>query len=471
MCLARPARDESLGVADEVAEAQPLRVEGPCLLRLDEGEAGPGQKSRARNAEVRVRGSDLRVVRDLGGPTHVGGGRQERVLDERAQESARAPRHGVGLESTQRVLDRPPLAGAAHLDRSVCQRESPALALHHGEEVQEARSHGDLLVIARGQEGVSSLEGEAGGGRSLAQLAREDRDHQALQVRVRGIEHDDPGQQPRDEAREGLGQGGARAVTPGDGRERLVAAQRGWQGLAELVDHRLDRVVEGDGPRRLTDRLVAWGVPQRPDRPRSVDQARRPDLREVVVVRGHPEHGDDRHPALLLEDARHPHCPQGLPQDEERAAEEARLLARHDSDGPRDSQGSRALRRFLCPAGLLLPGERLGHGSHRPIEPERPLRSLSHSGQVEAARAQEGPNRLVARQIVEEERAEGLVERTVGDHVEVPVGHSRTEDSIAATYSDAVTCGGTGFDTSGNRVLESLHGGEVSAAIGPRPGR
>ncbi len=173
--LAGPARDERLGVAHEVAEGQPLGVERPRLLRLDEGEARPGKEGGARDPEVRVRGGDLGVVRDLGGAAHVGGGRQQRVLDERAEEGAGAPRHGVRLEAPQRLLDRPALAGAAHLDGAVREGERAALALDDREEVQEAGPHRHLLVVAGGEERPARLEREARRGRALAELAREDR--------------------------------------------------------------------------------------------------------------------------------------------------------------------------------------------------------------------------------------------------------------------------------------------------------
>ena len=159
--LACPARDERLGVAHEVSEAEPLGVEGARLRRLDEGEARAGQESRAGDAEIGVRRGDLRVVGDLGGAAHVGGRRQQRVLGERAEEGTRAPRARVRLEAPQRLLDRPPLARAAHLDDAVREGERPALALDHREEVEEARPYGHLLVVARGEEGPAGVEGEA----------------------------------------------------------------------------------------------------------------------------------------------------------------------------------------------------------------------------------------------------------------------------------------------------------------------
>ena len=250
-----------------------------------------------------------------------------------------------------------------------------------------------------------------------------------LQRRVRWVEHDQLGQQPGDEARERPRERHARPVALRHDRQRLVAAEGGREGMAELLDERVDRVVEHDRPGRLAARLVARRVAQRADRPARVDQARRADLREVVVVRGHPEDGHDGAPALRLELPRHPDRAQGLPQDEERPAEEPGLLARHDRRRPRLGEGPGTLGRPLGSPTLLLARERLGRGGHRPRQADRALGGFGDRVEIEAARPEERPGPLTAGEVVEEEGGERLVKRFVCDHVDCFLGHASEEDS------------------------------------------
>ncbi len=256
-------------------------------------------------------------------------------------------------------------------------------------------------------------------------------DHEALHGRVRGVEHDQLGQQAGDEARERLGERRPRPVALRHDRERLVAAEGGRESLAELLDERRDRVVEGDRPRRLADRLVARGVAQGADRPPRVDHARRADLREVVVVGGHPEDRHDGAPAFLLEEPGDLDRRQGLPEDEERPAEETGLLAGHDRGRPGSGEGAGPLGRPPRSARLLLARERLGHRRRRPLEGTRPLGRAGDRREVDAARPEEGAGALLPGQVVEEERGERLVESVVRQHFGRLLEHASEKDSTS----------------------------------------
>ena len=96
--LSGPPGHHGLGVALQVGELQALGLEGARLGRLHEGDAGPRQQHRPGHPEVGVGRDDLRVIGDLRGSRHVGGGGQERVLHHRAEERARAPVGGIRLE-------------------------------------------------------------------------------------------------------------------------------------------------------------------------------------------------------------------------------------------------------------------------------------------------------------------------------------------------------------------------------------
>jgi hypothetical protein len=104
------------------------------------------------------------VVRDLRGAPHVGGGRQQRVLGQGAEEGPGAPPDRVRFEAPQGLLDGPPLARPAHLDDAAREAERAPLTLDERKEVQEAGAHRHLLVVARGEERLAGLEGEARGG-------------------------------------------------------------------------------------------------------------------------------------------------------------------------------------------------------------------------------------------------------------------------------------------------------------------
>jgi hypothetical protein len=171
-----------------------------------------------------------------------------------------------------------------------------------------------------------------------------------------GIEHDELGQQARHEPREGRAQRLAGPVAGRDDLDRLVAPERRGQRARQLVDEAAHRLVERDVPGRPADRLLARVVAQRPQRSRRVDHRGRADLGEVVIVRGHPEHGHHRPAALRLELPGDRHGAERLPEHEERTAEEARLLPVTIAAAP-GSASRRALAAARRASGLLLAGQ------------------------------------------------------------------------------------------------------------------
>ena len=190
-----------------------------------------------------------------------------------------------------------------------------------------------------------------------------------------------------------------------------------------------------------SDRLLARVVAQRAQRSRGVDHRGRPDLGEIVIVRGHPEHGHHRPAAPRLELPGHHHGAERFPQHEERTAEETRLLSGDDRGRARRRQPRRALRGFLRSPGLLLAGQRLGHG--RPIRVAHRLGGRGDRVRLESARPKERGDLRPARQVVEEERAQRLLQRLIGDdvhraahgHLERSTRERPREDNIAASPS------------------------------------
>ena len=188
-----------------------------------------------------VRGADLRVVRDLRGSAHVGGGRQQQVLGQRAQQHARAP---VGR-------DRPPGSRSASVERDLAARaraprSSPfahaqraPLAVHEHEEVQEARrapapAGGSRRPAAAGPPRAASREV----GERSRDLARQHGRHQRLEG---GIGRD-RARRGREAARRGAARrpsesDDARAITRAPrARPRRRGAGPAGSGRAQLVD-------------------------------------------------------------------------------------------------------------------------------------------------------------------------------------------------------------------------------------------
>ena len=273
-------------------------------------------------------------------------------------------------------------------------------------------------MVAGREQRLARLEREPRAGRRLGELARQHGRRQALERLVGRVEHDQLRQHSRDEARERRAERLARAVAGAHELERLVAPEPGRERARELVDQPRHGVVEADVPGREPDRLVAGAVAQRAEGASGVDDRRRAHLGEVVVVRGYPEHRHHGRAALGLETLGDDDRRERLPEHEQRAAEEPGLLARDHGGGARLAEGARPLGGAARAASGLLAPQRLRHLHDRAPGGQWPLGRAGDRGQLEARRGQERGGALRASQVVEEERAQRLLERFVGDDID-----------------------------------------------------
>ena len=169
-----------------------------------------------------------------------------------------------------------------------------------------------------------------------------------------GSRIDELGEERREEAGEGVAQGLAGAIARPQEIQDPILVQAGPRRCPGLLHERGDGRVENDAGRGLPRGLLGRGVAQGTERARLVEQARRADLREVVVVGGHPEDGHDGSPAPSLEGAGGLDRPERLPEHEERPAEEAGLLSGDEGHRLRVGQAGRGLGGPRSLAALLL---------------------------------------------------------------------------------------------------------------------
>ena len=169
----RPAREHGLGVGLQVGQAEALRLQRARLRGLDQRDARAAAASdRPRDAEVRVRGADLRVVGDLRRPAHVG----ERWAAAGPGSAGAAGRRGSSRPAIAlQHRAAPPRAGsasqAAHLDAAVAHRQRAALAVHQQEQVEEARRAPAPAGDSRPPAGARRLPSAEARGRRAAPAA------------------------------------------------------------------------------------------------------------------------------------------------------------------------------------------------------------------------------------------------------------------------------------------------------------
>ncbi len=261
------------------------------------------------------------------------------------------------------------------------------LAFHQEEQVEEAGAHGHLLVVARGQEGGAGLEGQAGGGGALLDLAGQKGGHEGLQGGVGGIEHHEVGQESREKASESSGQRLARSVTLAQPCEHLVAVQALGQALPQLLHEGGHGRIQDDVGGGLSDGLAGGAIAQGTDLAALVENGRGAHLRKIVVIGGDPEDGDHGPTAARLQQPRRLAGAQGLVKHVEGAAEEPRLLPGDDGDRPRLPELRRPRGRPRCSPRLLLAHERGRHRLPGPLASERALARFRERFQVPARTA------------------------------------------------------------------------------------
>ena len=323
------------GSACEVGQLQPLGLEGAGLRRAPRGSgsaaaAAPGAGCRsARRTGRSARGRRSRRARRRRPPSAAGSpgpaGAGARPGSTRA--GPRSSLRSASVDGHPRARARAPRRCRSAKPSA---RRSP---VEHDEEVQEARAApapagGSRPRAAR----WPGLDGEPRRGRAL-RAARGARtgSHERLQRRVGRVEDHELGEQRGEEAREGPGERGAGPVARGhDARSALVAmrARRAARPRAPRR-RRGDRVVEHDRAGRLADRLAvrarsAGCGSGRPRRGRSSSASRRSRGRRRPPRRRAPP-GAPRRSSSSRGDLDRG---QGLVEDEQRAAEEAGLLAR-----------------------------------------------------------------------------------------------------------------------------------------------
>ncbi len=335
------------------------------------------------------------------------------VLDEGAEEGARAPGRGVLGEHPLRLVSRDSAPKAADLDVSVLDPEGPTLSLHHDEEVEEAGAHGHLLVIAGREQAGADLPGEARRRRLLANLARQDGHGQRLDRRIGGVEDDEVGEERRDEPREGAGQGRPGVVAGREQVQHRLAVLALGQVALQLGDQLRRRLVQDDLGRWLCRRLAPRLVSQGAQPAALVEDRGGAHLREVVVVGGHPEDRDHPRLHLVLERGGDLASRHGLVENEERAPEQARLLPGDDHGRRGIGQRAGALAGAGRPPRGLLRGQRLRQGARRVRIVPRAGRGAGDGLLVPVAGVVEPGRGGAAFEVVAEEGVGGLLERPV----------------------------------------------------------
>jgi len=266
----------------------------------------------------------------------------------------------------------------------------------------------------------------------LAELPAQDRQHQPLQLGIRGVEDDELRQERGDERGERTRERGPGTIGLGHaGGDRVAEGIVGEETL-ELVHESGDGVVELDAPGRLTGGLSSRRISEGTDLTRLVEHGRRPHFSEVVIVGRDPEDGNHRTLPALLDQTRDFDRGQGLVEDEQGTPQETRLLAGDDGGGPRLRQQGRAGGRARSSPRLLLPGQDVRELSGLSRLGERPLTRRDDRVEVEAASVVEGGRGRTAGQVVAEELALWVTE---GPIVQDPDGASRHCSGIIEDHS------------------------------------
>lgn len=238
--------------------------------------------------------------------------------------------------------------------------------------------------------GVLELGGEQGGDERLRRGVGRVEDDEPVRAEHL-FEH------PRERLRDAHARGvGAREDVLQPGREL---------GGGERRDERRDRLLDAPRPAERADRVGAGplgrGGLDRAARGIRVEHRGRPHLVPVVILRVDPEDRHRAHAVLPLDAGSEPDRGDRLEQREERAAEEPRLLARHNRDGARVGERGCRLDRLgrRAPAGLL----RAQHRRHR----------LARPGVLPRRRNGAGPGAGVGRVAREERRERGGIHGVV----------------------------------------------------------
>jgi hypothetical protein len=132
-----------------------------------------------------------------------------------------------------------------------------------------------------------------------------------------------------------------------------------------------------------------------------------------VIVRRHPEHGDHRLAAALLQEPRGLDRCDGLEEDEEGAAHEPGLLSGDDGGGAGATEVGGALGGPRCAPRLLLARQRFRDRLRLAAEAERPFGGFDQAVQIVAAASIEGRGLGPALEVVAEKQAQGLPEGPV----------------------------------------------------------
>jgi hypothetical protein len=324
----------------------------------------------------------------------------------------------------QGVVQGPALAEPADLHPpAFAHAQRAPLALDDHERVEEARAHRDLLVVAVADQRLARGDGEPRRRRAFHELAPEHGHGQPLELGIGGVEHHESGEERREEGGEGAGEARARGVRGAEAGPQALAVRAFGQQALQLLEERHDGVVQEDGPGGLRGGLAVRAVAQRSDLPGLVQERDRPDLREVVVVRGDPEDRNHGFPPPLFEQARRLDRGDGLVEDEQGAAEQPRLLAGdHDGRARLGQEGRSRRRRGRSPL-LLLPHQGVGHGPGLPREAARALGGRRDALEVEARIAVVGSRAGLPLQVVAKEKALRLAERPIVENRRRAPGH------------------------------------------------
>ena len=266
----------------------------------------------------------MREVRDLGGASDVGRGGQQEILKDGAKQRVGAQALGGGVEDGEEILGgvrllpcRPMFARFLRLRA----RRAPVSSSMKEEQAGRGRDQ-NLGVVATLFEQLAAFEESGFEFGGVLDGVAKDGCAEGVKVAGGGVDEDQSlfGEDRREQAGKGLGEGGVGSVGGFDGVEDRAGAEE----FSGLIEQRADAGAERDGADGPVVRLVreAQGL-------QLVARGKNDVVGfvEVVVFGGEPEDGDGAGVFGFADGGR------GLEEREEGSAEESDLLAGDDGGG------------------------------------------------------------------------------------------------------------------------------------------